>query len=143
MLSETLPTAAEVTSMAPSATPNRTRVRIHLRWRIHARCRIDRIFFNHHWRRRYNDRPANHDDLGNDGSPFLDNDRRRSPVLVRLNSPLISLELRYKELLADRRPLPARQELVHLLHPRSLYAWTLFPCSSPCVLQSRNPLLGP
>jgi hypothetical protein len=35
---------------SPSATPNRTGVR------IHRRCRIDRIFINHHWRRRYNDR---------------------------------------------------------------------------------------
>jgi hypothetical protein len=54
------------------------------------RCRIDRIFINHHWRRRYNDRPANHDGLGNDGSRLLDNDRRRSPVLVRENFPLIA-----------------------------------------------------
>src|SRR5882724_12486905 len=81
--SETLPTAVEVTSMAPSATPNRTAVRIYTRCRIHARCRIDRILFNHHSRRSYNDRPANHDGLGNDGSRLLDNDRRRSPVLVR------------------------------------------------------------
>jgi hypothetical protein len=71
--------------MAPSAAPNRTGVRIHRRCRIHARCRIDRIFINHHWRRRYDDRPANHD-----GSRFLDNDRRRAPVLVRLNFPLIT-----------------------------------------------------
>jgi hypothetical protein len=77
--------AAEVTSMAPSVTPNRTGVRIRMRW-----CRIDRIFINHHWRRRYNDRPANHDDLGNDGSRPLDNDRRRTPVLVRVNFPLIA-----------------------------------------------------
>jgi hypothetical protein len=49
---------------SPSATPNRTGVR------IHRRCRIDRIFINHHrrrhkdrrrspvrvWRRRYNNR---------------------------------------------------------------------------------------
>jgi hypothetical protein len=76
--------------MAPSVTPNRTGVRIHRRCRIHARCRIDRIFINHHWRRRYNDRPANHDGLGNDGSRLLDNDRRRSPVLVRVNFPLIA-----------------------------------------------------
>ena len=55
-ISETLPAAAEVTSIAPSITPNRTGVRIiHRRCRIHARCRIDRIFVNHHWRRRYND----------------------------------------------------------------------------------------
>jgi hypothetical protein len=83
-----LPTAAEVTSMSPSVTPNRTGVRIHRWCRIHARCRIDRIFINHHWRRRYNDRPPNHDGLGNDGSLLLDNDRRRTPVLVRM--PLIA-----------------------------------------------------
>jgi uncharacterized BrkB/YihY/UPF0761 family membrane protein len=35
--------------------PTRTAVR------IHTRCRIDRIFFNHYWRRRYDDRRANHD----------------------------------------------------------------------------------
>jgi hypothetical protein len=68
----------EVTSIAPSVTPTRTSVRIHRRCNIHARCRIDRIFINH-WRRRYNDRPANHDDW----SLLLDNDRRRCPVLVR------------------------------------------------------------
>ena len=132
--SETLPAAAEVTSMAPSVTPNRTGVRIHMRWRIHARCRIDRIFFNHHWRRRYNYGPANHD-----GSRLLDNDRGRSPVHVR--DPAHSLELRYSEVPADRRPLPARQELVRLLHPRSLYAWTLFPCLSPCAQQTREPIV--
>src|SRR5213075_1046212 len=82
--------AAEVTSMAPSVTPNRTGVRIHMRCRIHARCRIDRIFVNHHWRRRYNDRPANHDGLGNDGSWLLDNERRRRPVLVCVNFPPIA-----------------------------------------------------
>jgi hypothetical protein len=77
--------------MSPSVTPNRTGVRIRRRWRIHARCRIDRIFINHHWRPRYNDRPANHDGLGNDGSRLLDNDRRRRhPVLVRVNFPLIA-----------------------------------------------------
>jgi hypothetical protein len=81
-ISETLPTAAEVTSIAPSATPTRTSVRIHRRCRIDVRCRIDRIFINHRWRRRYNDRPANHDD----GSRLLDNERRRPPVLVRVSS---------------------------------------------------------
>jgi hypothetical protein len=86
---ETLPTAAEVTSMAPSATPSRTGVRIHRRCCIQARCRIDRIFLDHYWRRRYNDRPANHNGLGNDGIiPLLDNHRRRRPV--RENLPLIS-----------------------------------------------------
>jgi len=70
--------------MAPYVTPNRTGVRIHMR------CRIDRIFINHHWRRRYNDRPANHDGLGNDGSRPLDNERRRTPVLVRVKLPLIA-----------------------------------------------------
>jgi hypothetical protein len=56
-----------------------------MRCRIHARCGIDRIFINHHWRRRYNDRPANHDD----GSRLRDNDRRRTPVVLVRNFPLI------------------------------------------------------
>jgi len=74
--------------MAPSTTPSRTGVGIYRRCPIHARCRIDRIFIKHHWRRHYNDRPANYDGLGNDGSRLLDNDRRRSAVLVRV--PLIA-----------------------------------------------------
>ena len=41
--------------MAPPVTPSRTGVCIHGRCRVHARCRIERIFINHHWRRRYND----------------------------------------------------------------------------------------
>ena len=79
--------------MAPSATPSGTGVRIHgaccihARCCIHAWCRIDRIFINHHWRPSYNDRPANHD------GRFLDNDRRRRPVLVRLSFPLIAWNL--------------------------------------------------
>ena len=81
--SETLPTTVEVTSMAPSATPTRTLVRVYTRCCIHSRCRIDRVFFNHHSRRRYNDGAANHEGLGNDGSQLLDNNGRRSPVLVR------------------------------------------------------------
>src|SRR3954447_4191137 len=48
-----LPSAMEVTSVAPAATPTRAGVR------IHARCRIDRILFlNDHRRPIYNDRPA-------------------------------------------------------------------------------------
>jgi hypothetical protein len=76
--------------MAPSVTPNGTGVRIHRRCPIYARRRIDRIFINHHWRRRYNDRPANHDGLGNDWCRLLDNDARRSPVLVLVNFPFIA-----------------------------------------------------
>jgi hypothetical protein len=76
--------------MAPSVTPNRTDVRIYRRGRRYPRCRIDRIFINHHRRRRYNDRRANHDGLGNDGSRLLDNDRRRSPVLVCVKFTLIA-----------------------------------------------------
>src|SRR5215475_9572690 len=84
--SETLPPAAEVTWMAPSAMPNRTGVRIHMGWRvrtrrrIHARRRIDRILINHDRRRRYNNRSVNHD-----RSRLLDNDRRRCSVLVAWN----------------------------------------------------------
>jgi hypothetical protein len=87
--------------MAPPVAPNRTSVRIHRRCRIHARCRIDRIFINHHWRLRYNDRPANHDGLGNDGSRLFDNDRWRSPVLVRVKLPLIAWNIaiaRYRQI---------------------------------------------
>ena len=68
--------------MAPSATPTRALVRIYTRCRIHSRCRIDRVVFNHHSRRRYNDGAANYEGLGNDGSQLLDNNRRRSPVLI-------------------------------------------------------------
>src|SRR4029450_2486388 len=58
--------------------------------------------------------------------------------------PAHSLELRYSEVADNRRPRPARQELGHLLHPRSLYACTLFPCLSPALASKRgNPLLGP
>ena len=54
--------------------------------------------------------------------------------------PAHSWELRYsEELPVDRRPLLARQELVHLLHPRSLYAFTLLPCLSPCGEPTREP----
>jgi hypothetical protein len=53
----------------PSATTNRTGIR------IHARRRIDWIFIKHHWRR-YNDRPANHDR----GSQVLENGGRRRSV---------------------------------------------------------------
>jgi hypothetical protein len=91
-LSETSPTAAEVTSMAPTVTPPRTRVRIYWSCRINTRCRIHRIFINHHWRRRHNDRPANYDGLGNDGSRLLDYNTRRSPILIR--GPLIAWNLR-------------------------------------------------
>src|SRR5882757_1300508 len=48
---------------------------------------------------------------------------------------------RYSHLPAIRRPLPARQELVHLLHPRSIYASKLLPCwpsLSPCNEQTRK-----
>src|SRR4029453_3291670 len=55
--------------------------------------------------------------------------------------PAHSLELRYSEVPDNRRPLPARQELGHLLHPRSLYACTLFPCLSPCGEQTREPIV--
>ncbi len=84
--SEALPTTVEVTSMAPSATPTRTLVRIYTRCCIHSRCRIDRVIFNHHSRRRYNDGAANHDN----GSRLLDNDWWRRPVLVRISLPPIA-----------------------------------------------------
>ena len=136
LTAQCLPTAAEVTSMAPSAAPTRTGVRIHRRCCIHSRCRIhrgcciDRIFLNHHRRRRYNDRPANHEGLGKDGTP---RQRHAAQAGTRTGKLLAhSSELRYRALPANRRPLPARQELVHLLHSRSLYASTLLPCLSPC-----------
>ena len=70
--------------MAPPVTPSRTGVCIHGRCRVHARCRIERIFINHHWRRRYNDGTANHKSL--DWSWLLDNDGRRISILVRVAS---------------------------------------------------------
>jgi hypothetical protein len=63
---------------------------IQRRRRVHTRCRIDRIFINHHRRWRYTQRPATHDGLGNDGNRLLDNDRRHRPELVRVNLPLIA-----------------------------------------------------
>ena len=86
---EPLPTAAEVTSMAPSpsGTPNRTGIGIPRRCRIHARCRIDRILINHHWR------PYNYRSANDDGTRFLDNDGRSRSVLVRLSFPLIAWNL--------------------------------------------------
>jgi hypothetical protein len=60
--------------MAPSSAPNRTGICVYRRCRVHWRCGIERIFFNDHWGRRHNDR-----------SRFLDNDRRRSPILVAWN----------------------------------------------------------
>lgn len=77
-----LPTAVEVMPIAPSGTPNRTGVR------VHRRCRVDRIFLNHH-RWRYSDRPANDDG----GGRLLDNHRGRRAVLVRMSFPLIGLSL--------------------------------------------------
>jgi len=79
-------------SIAPTATPTRTGVR------IHTRCGIDRIFFlNHHRRPLYNHGPRNNNGPGNhDGSPLLDNDRsvldndRSGPVLVSVNFPLVT-----------------------------------------------------
>jgi hypothetical protein len=97
-----LPAAAEVTSMAPSLTRNRTgeRIcapfcidRIFLNHRIFLNDRIvlnDRIFLNHHSRSLHNDGPANHDCLGNYRSPLLDDDARLRPVLERLNFPRVN-----------------------------------------------------
>jgi hypothetical protein len=79
-----LPTAVEVTAIAPTATPTRAGVR------VDARCRIDGIFLNHHGWRRYDHRPANHDGLGNHGSPLLDHDGWRNPVLIGVNFPLVA-----------------------------------------------------
>jgi hypothetical protein len=65
---------------APPGTPDRTAVG------IHSRCLINRIFFHDHGWWRYNDRPLN----DNGGSLFLDNNRRRRSVLVRVSFPLIA-----------------------------------------------------
>jgi hypothetical protein len=77
------PTAVEVTSMAPSAAPTRTRVRICTRCGIHARFRVDGVVFDHDSRRRYDDRATNYDGVGHHRSRLFDNKRRRSRVLVR------------------------------------------------------------
>jgi hypothetical protein len=52
--------------------------------------RINRIFINHHRRRRYNDRPANDYRLGDDRSPLLDNDGGRRSVIIGGSFPLIA-----------------------------------------------------
>ena len=80
--------AVEVMSMAPalSVTPNWSCVRIRSR-----RC-VDRIFFNHHWRSRYNDWPF--DD--NWRSRFLDNDGGRRPIFVRLIAWSLAVRSRYR-----------------------------------------------
>jgi hypothetical protein len=76
-------------SMPPSSvTPNRTGVGIHRRCRIQPRRGIDRIFLNYHWRPRYDDRPTNHDGLGNKWG-LLDNGRRRSRIFVPESFPLV------------------------------------------------------
>ena len=113
------PTAAVVTSMTPSITPNRMGVRIQRRCRVHARRRIDRIFINHHWRRRYNE------------GRLLDDDRRRSPVAVRANFRLIA----WNFAIARHRQIGG--------HPRSLFACTLFLVCRPLASKRGNPLLGP
>jgi hypothetical protein len=99
---ETLPITVKVTSMTPSATPSRTGIRkCRRRFGIYSRCRIDRVFFNHYSRWRYNDGAANHDRLGNDRSCPLDNHRRRSAVLVR---PRIALAIAcYRQIGGHRR----------------------------------------
>jgi hypothetical protein len=46
------------------------------------RFSVDGVVFDHDSRRRHNDRTADYDRLGNDGSRLLDPDRRRSRILV-------------------------------------------------------------
>ena len=144
-LSETLPTAAEVTSMAPSVTPNRTGVRIHRRCRINARCRIDRIFINHHWRRRYNDRPANHDGLGNDGSRLLDNDRRRTSGTRTGELPAHSLELRYSGVTGRSAATAGEARASALAAPKIALRMDVVPffvsLLSHCGEQTREPIV--
>jgi hypothetical protein len=65
----------EVTPISPPATPTRTGVRIHTRFRI------DRIFLNHHRAWLKNHRSAYYDGLGKDGSPLLDDHRPCCPAL--------------------------------------------------------------
>ena len=76
--------------MAPSLMPNRTGVRICAPFWIDGIFLNHRIFLNHHSRLLYNDRPANHDRLGDYGGPLLDNDAWLGPVLVRLNCPRVN-----------------------------------------------------
>jgi hypothetical protein len=82
-----LPTPAEVTAMTPSTTPRGTCVCIHRCGRINGGFCIDGIFLNDHRRRSYNDRSANHDGFG---SGLLDNNRRRTAVLICVEFPLIT-----------------------------------------------------
>jgi hypothetical protein len=85
-----LPTAVEVTAMAPPATPTRAGIRIQRRcielWR-----RIDGIFFDHYWRWRYDDRPPNDVSLRSDGGQLLNNRRGRTPILVAWNFAVAGL----------------------------------------------------
>jgi len=77
--------------MAPSLPPNRTAIRINAPFRIDGVFLNHRIFLNHHSRSLYNDRPANHDCLGNYRGPLLDDHARLRPVLECLNFPRANL----------------------------------------------------
>ena len=79
--------------MAPSVTPNRTGVRIYGPVRIDGVFLNHRILLNHHSRSLYNDRPANHDCLGNYRSPLLNDEARLRPVLEGLNFPRANFPL--------------------------------------------------
>jgi hypothetical protein len=74
----------EVVSMSPSIRPARACIR------IHARCWIDRILFDHDpWRRYYNG-PANHHRLPDCWDRLLDHDSGLASILVRMGMPLIA-----------------------------------------------------
>jgi len=76
--------------VAPSLAPSRTGVRIYAPFRIDGVFLDHRIFLNHHSRPLYNDRPANHDCLGNYRSPLLDDNARLRAVLEGLNFPRVN-----------------------------------------------------
>jgi hypothetical protein len=91
--------------------------------------------------RRYNDRPANHDGLGNDGSLLLDNDRRRTPVLVSM--PLIAWSFLY-EVTGRSAATAGEARASALAAPKIVLRMYVVPLFVALVASKRgNPLLGP
>jgi hypothetical protein len=94
-----LPTAVEVTAMAPPATPTRAGIRIQRRcielWR-----RIDGIFFDYYWRWRYDDRAPNHVSFTNERGRLFNNRRGRTSILVARNFAVARL---HRQICGDSR----------------------------------------
>jgi hypothetical protein len=135
------PTATEVTSWSPSTVPQRSGVRI-CGCRIGSRCRVDRIFVHHNRRRSYDYWPANNDGLADYGSRFHDNDRRRRPVFVRVNLPVVAGDFAvgmHRKIRRDCR----RGEGQGTGSSQDRFTHVVLPNLSPFRRQRGNPLLGP